>query len=398
MYTAHESQPPAIPPWDLPNYYRRLKATILKLENAWEAGDLGDALSDTEVTTMVGPRVVASYRHLLESGTPARSGFRRDSIHAILEPLKELLADPRHVFRARVDRTEVPALETGLEESPTAPQGAGVADALPRNSPIRTVVVPVTGGERHLRLHHLVGARFWGIGFEFDDPEDEAVVVRTLVGLAVRRLAADLEGLFAVERWLRGRPKLRGVARIVPDQEGRRFEQLMLDILNEGSYIARRASLSEDFLEKTDLRVHPPGLTRRHGARVQVTQTIHRAHLQQKLSRIRRVNEFIILSPSSLADALSGPEGEEMLNRAELKALWECLPFVPATVEDLGVLIKERFLNTYALIGEDPQGPAEQVPDPLRLLVQRYVMRESFRSTTELRERERQSREGSPRR
>jgi hypothetical protein len=87
-----------------------------------------------------------------------------------------------------------------------------------------------------------------------------------------------------------------------------------------------------------------------------------------------------------------------MLNRAELKALWECLPFVPATVEDLGVLIKERFLNTYALIGEDPQGPAEQVPDPLRLLVQRYVMRESFRSTTELRERERQSREGSPRR
>jgi len=392
MHVAHESQPPAIPPWDLPGYYRRLKAAILGLENSWEAGDLGSLLADPEATGAVGPRVAASYRHLLEAGTPARSGFRRDSIHAILEPLKELLADPRHVFPASVDPGDPdPA------EAEASPEGTGMVEALRRGPYIRGAVIGHGGEVRHLRLHHLVGARFWGIGFEFEDPEEDAVFVRILVGLALRRLAADLDGLLSVEKWLRGRPKLRGAARIVPDVEGRRFEQLMLDILNEDAYMARRASLSEDFLEKTDLRVHPPGLGRRHGARVQVTQTIHREHLKQKLARIPRVNEFIILSPSSLADALSGAEGEELLDRAELKAFWECLPFDPATVEDLGVLIKERFLNSYALAGEDPRGPMPQVPEPIRLLVRRFVTREAFRTTTELRERESRARSGANR-
>ena len=71
---------------------------------------------------------------------------------------------------------------------------------------------------------------------------------------------------------------------------------------NEHEHHARIAPLHEDFLEKTDIRVRYPGLKRRRGARIQVTQIADYELHDEKVSRIRASNEFVILSPRTLAD------------------------------------------------------------------------------------------------
>jgi len=373
--SAHpEIDPPAVARWELPQYYRRLKAAVLAFEGAWEEWRLEAALTDPDLAGVVGGRVLGSYARLLQVDAGAPSPFRRNSIHALFEPLKELLEEPHRVFSARGV-----AVEPSPQDSRALRPGGSVR--------LRAVELDFPEGPVVLRLHQVVSTRFWNIGIELEDPEDDAWLTATLVRLALRRLAADLNGLRVIEAWL-ARRRLHTEPRIVPDPRGRRFEQLMIDILNEERYSARRASLVEDFLEKTDLRVHVDGLDRRKGARVQVTQTTHPGQLEKKLSRIRRVREFVILTPRTLAEALTGGEGEELLNRGELKDLWGCLEYTPATVDDLSRLIKERFLASYRTDGHDPRGPAASVPEPLRLLVRRFVRRDALRSTRRLRRRE----------
>jgi hypothetical protein len=205
----------------------------------------------------------------------------------------------------------------------------------------------------------------------------------------------DLRGLEDIERWLARRPAAEDASddiHIVPDILGRRFEQLMLDILNEHEPMARRAPLVEDFIEKTDLRIQVPDLNRRRGARIQVTQTTYPERLEQKLARIRNLKEFIILSPRSLADALDHEEGMELLSPADLSHFWSSFSRPPMTVDEMAAGIKRIFRKAMDRCDEDPRGPIAFVPEPLRRLVVAYVTAEAYRSTSELRERE--SRQG----
>ncbi|NNF06430.1 MAG: hypothetical protein HKN21_06690 [Candidatus Eisenbacteria bacterium] len=370
---------PVVEPWDLANFYRRLKATVLELENCWESGDLNQALANPEFETALGSRVLDVYKTLAESPATKKSPFRRNSIHAILEPLKEVLEEPKTNHMASVSSPPAQA-ERGMQP-PSQGEGSEWIHGLDVQTPT---------GTHHLRLHQVIGSRFWGIGFETETEETNHWLVNALVRVALRRLAGDLRGLGTIEARLAKKTRMRTEPKILPDHEGRRFEQLMLDLLNQEQYSARRASLIEDFLEKTDMRVHYPDVKRRKGARVQVTQTLHQASLERKLSKIRNVEEFIILSPRSLADALSGAEGERLLNRSELNQLWECLPMAPATIEDLAQLLKEHLLQSIPKALQHPQGPAAFIAPPVRLLVQRYVYHEALRSTEKLRDREAQ--------
>ncbi len=395
---------PAVSAWELPEYYRRLKAAIIALEAAWEEGDLVSALDDPEHGAVLGGEILASYRRLLKRRDPRATAFRRNSIHALLEPVKELLLEPRRDFPAS-DATPPAAaaaidIDTGEPES-SAPPGAADPEIdpdvewweLPSLAPGRVKLIRAEGpeGETLLRIDQAIAARAWGIGLEFEDPLVADAVATLLVHLAIHRVAMDLRGLEDIERWLERRPAAEAAGdsiHIVPDILGRRFEQLMLDILNEHEAIARRAPLVEDFVEKTDLRVHVPDLNRRRGARIQVTQTTYPERLEQKLARIRNVNEFIILSPRSLADALDHEEGMELLTPSDLDEFWSSFQRPPMTVEEMAAGIKRIFRKAMDRADEDPRGPIAFVPGTFRRLVVAYVTAEAYRSTSELRRRE----------
>lgn len=383
--------PPTVPepllePWELPERYRGLKASILKLEEAWEAGDLKTALKDPATETAVGKGIQKAYRKLLRTGPPRKNNFRRDSIHAIFQPLKELLQTPRTVYPAE-PWVPPPVQETGSEDAPPG-RNLLVVDGVEAEA---FTDAKVLGDEAQpvLSVRQLMDLRFWNIGVEFEDDRHGRWFVSELFAEARRRLAVDLVGLIEIEGWLRRRPKLKGSVHIVPDVHGRGFEQLMIDILNENRFAAERAPLVEDFLEKTDLRVHVPGVRRRKGSRVQVTSTTHPVRLGQKLSRIHHIEEFVILSPRILAETMVGPHGEDLLHRGEITALWECLPYPPAQVEELAAMIRDLLLTAEKRTGEHPWGPAAFVPQPVRRLIQAFVESDARRATKALRERER---------
>lgn len=152
-----------------------------------------------------------------------------------------------------------------------------------------------------LRSDQMLDARFWRIGFTFETLDLRDAFAREVVRSAARRLASELLGLQRIlERFS---PKtLKRDLIIVPDASDRRFEHLILDILNEDDRHANVAPLIEDFLEKTDLRVKYAGLNRKRGARVQVTSIVAPELHKTKLESIKLAEEFVFLSPLSLAE------------------------------------------------------------------------------------------------
>lgn len=380
--------------WELKAYYRRLKSAIIAFESAWEEGNIDAALADDELARTVGPDILASYDRLRQHRRPRITAFRRNSIHALLEPVKELLSEPRRWFPAS-PLAMPPSAGNELDTAADSLAAWWHEDRLPLPA-IRQIVAVGPQGELALTIDQVIAARAWGIGFEFDDPAAADSVATLLARLALHRVAADLRDLEDIELWLelhlrRQDEEVSPDTHIVPDIPGRRFEQLMLDILNEQAPVARRAPLFEDFVEKTDLRIHVPALNRRRGARIQVTQTTFQERLEQKLARIRRVNEVVILSPRSLADALDQEEGLELLSSSELDRFWSSFPRLPMTVAELAKSVKRVFLGAIRQPHSGPRGPLAHVPEPLRHLVVAYVTADAYRTTSELRERERKS-------
>jgi hypothetical protein len=385
---------PTVAAWELKAYYRRLKSAIIAFESAWEEGTIETALADRELAQMVGRDILASYDRLRQHRRPRTTAFRRNSIHALLEPVKELLSEPRRRFPA--SPLAVPPSAVAELENETDLLAVWWQESPLPLPAIRQIATVGPQGELALTIDQVIAARTWGIGFEFDDPAAADSVATLLARLALHRVAADLRDLEDIELWLelhlrRQDEEVSPDTHIVPDIPGRRFEQLMLDVLNEQAPVARRAPLYEDFVEKTDLRIHVPGLNRRRGARIQVTQTTFQDRLEEKLARIRRVNEVIILSPRSLADALDQEEGLELLSPSELDRFWGSFPRLPMTVGELAKSVKRSFLAAIRKPHDDPRGPTAQVPEPLRHLVVTYVTADAYRTTSELRERERRS-------
>jgi len=185
--------------------------------------------------------------------------------------------------------------------------------------------------------------------------------------------------------------------RIVPPYEGRGFEQLMIDVLNEHYPCARHAPLYEDFFEKTDLRLHVRGLRRRRGARAQVTRTVDPEQHAAKLGQIHNVDEFVILSPLALARAFQAPDASGL--EPEDRALfWQCFPEQPTTEIELAAALRDVLVAAMAKPASGPRGPMAAVPEPIRLLIQAHAQSDAFAATKRLRKRlakQRQVRRGS---
>jgi hypothetical protein len=389
---------PAIGAWELEDFFRRLRATVLDLESANRGHRLAERLAEPEVRRAVGPEVIQGYERLLRERSDRLEGLRLDAVHALLDQARREIFEIREYATARVLADG--AGEDGGETDDAASSfdaddadGGCLADPRGMKGAILHGDVVAArlgnGPEEYLRLDEVLAARFWGVGFVFDDPARTDFVAGEIARQTASRLGRDLRHLQKV--LLRFRPQNpEQVLRMVPKPEERGFEQLMLDVLNEERPCARAAPLSEDFLEKTDLRVRYPGLERKRGGRVQVTQITDDALHRGKLERIRYVHQFVVLSPLTLASFVDGElhrkdEGPRVLEHFDLDAFWHCLPDQPTDLAALAASIKRLLIGALRAPIKSPRGPLAQVPWALRNVIRLYVKHDVFRATSALR-------------
>ena len=236
-----------------PTFVERSAESIFGLERAFESGELSSRLTSGRFERVLGPLLYETYEKLADNAPGPLHHLQVDAVRALLTQLQNDLV-PTQVAQAEVRKLpegDPCAAEPGTESSPR----------------LRFKLVDASfdgASSATLRFDQMLDARFWGIGFTFETLDRCDAFARLIVRSATGRLASDLLGLQRIlERF---RPKtLEGELRIVPHPTERRFEHLILDILNEDDRHAKVAPLVEDFLEKTDLRVKYPGLRRRRG-------------------------------------------------------------------------------------------------------------------------------------
>jgi hypothetical protein len=346
--------------FELDAYWRELRRAVLALEEAQGSGSLRATLDEPGMAELIGPELCAAYRSLAKRKPPANDDTRekrREVVHALLDQLRCEAFVVRKWGRARGSLWQRrPALETAVDGDDVIVQ----------------------------RLDQVSARRFWGLGFVHDDDLDASdELARQAVRRSVRRFARDLVDLADV---LRRRPLPEVL--LVPGHADRRFEQLMLDVLDENDHHAEPARLAEDFCQKTDLRVRYPGLERVRGARVQVKATrLPRVH-ELRIADIRNRETLVILSPVTLAefiDAQVHRRMEPLLDKAQLDAFWRCVQGEPTTIDELAPAIARIFDAALARPTLDPRGPMAAVPEALRVVIRSFVRHEAFRSTAALR-------------
>jgi len=366
--------------WELEDFFRSLRACVTELERAWERDCLADVLEANATREDWHPPIVAAYRRLRRR----RLGpidYRTRAIEALIAQARRELFETPHRFEARVVDFARPT------RAPKA-EPRGVLEARehgPSHAPVTAIAVTSPRGEVLLRMDQVISVRFWGIAFVFDDPEVSDRVTTAVAHETVNQLAYGLVGLEKVQTRLHGRV-LEGELQVIPPPEGQSFEQLLLDVLNEHYPCARRAPLYEDFFEKTDLRLHVRGLRRRRGARAQITRITDPEQHAAKLDQIHNLDEFVILSPPSLAQALTHPD-ENGIDRDDLAQLWQLFPTQPATENELARALRDLLVGALEQPTSGPRGPLAAVPEQVRRAIQAYAAAEAFRATRRLRTR-----------
>lgn len=351
-----------IPSSYLADYSEQFVSSIQALEEQWRAGaeELEEALHEPGYRDIVGEEILEVYKRLITSHHHSHEKFRSQLIEHFLAYPQSLFSDEKQYY-------------------PLTPKTRIRQEELRINGGY----VSLDGQDVFLHNRQMIKAFTWKIGFIVQKPEIAELFRAELIRHARKYMASSLRGLQNLEAELRPEYLEKDYNF---DTAGMHFEQLMVDVLNEKHYTTRKAPLHEDFLEKTDLRFKVPTLRRRKGARIQVTHTIHPDYHLDKVSHIRHANEFVILSPLSLAKGII-EKGEDLLEYIDYEEFWGCVGRV-ATVEELAARIRGLCFTAIEQMNHDPRGPAVLVPLPIRRLIQKYVEIEAHRATRELRQRE----------
>ena len=358
----HQERWPVIGQSDVADVCRKICAAIVELERAFEAGGLSSRLTSGCFEQVLGPPLYETYGKLANNAPGPLHHLRVDAVNALLAQLQNDLV-PTQVAHAKVR---------------TRPKGDSLAAEPETDSPPRWRFKRFDASfdgvsSTILRFDQMLNARFWRIGFTFETIDLCDAFSQVVVRAATRRLASELLGLQRIlERF--GSKTLKGELKIVPYPRDRCFEHLMLDILNEDNRHAKVAPLVEDFFEKTDLRVKYPGLKRRNGGRVQVTSIVAPELHKTKLEAIRLAEEFVFLSPLSLAefvDTLQDPSPVSAISSTSsfaLGPLWACFEVKPTDAPQLASELKQIMFRALKGTPDSPLGPMAMVPLPIRQL------------------------------
>ena len=260
---------PTIHSWELDDFYRQVRKSLLELEDAFARHELDLRLRHRDFQHFGGTAVATAYRRLCMDAPERFAELRLESIRALLEHLRQELFCVESVARAELAFTA---------------QGKPV------------VRVQHAGEAIDLRFDQFLSARAWGRGLEFDDVEADQAFAELVAHNACTQLAFDLRSLQRI--FYRFTPRATAEPlRVVPRPAERAFERLMVDILNEHAETVWQARIDEDFLEKVDLRIAAPDPTVVEGVGIQVTQVSKPELYAQKLGKIRHVERFVILPP-----------------------------------------------------------------------------------------------------
>ena len=351
-------------PWQLDDFYRRIRAVVLDLEQAFFEGTLKRRLEHTDVREVGGKYLSETYLRLMTDEPTRLSTLRVDAVRSLLEQV----------------RLEIFAVEN---------QGSATLDSPDRCSP-RWRIRPASHCPRDLArprsaaaLGPVPASRSWGVGFDFDVPVASDAFATLIARNAAKRLAYDLRSLQMLLAHFEPRQPNASL-RIGPRPTERAFERLMLDILNEHEPLARFASLDEDFLGKVDLHIKLLESDRPRDAPIQVTQITDPVRYQEKLSKIRLLDQMVILSPRSLTSFLiqqmNPDRTDTCLSRTEQSAIWACIEDRPTTPDELATSIKCILLRALRLPINDPMGPMAHVPPAVRGLVRAFVQQDAARA------------------
>ena len=381
----HSERWPIIGQSHVANICQDICGSVVGLEHAFEAGKLSSRLTSGCFEQALGPLLYETYRKLADSAPGPLHHLRVEAVGALLAQLQNDLL-PIQVANAQVrmpPESDLWAVELGTDVRP--------------KSRFELVDASFDGvSTTTLRFDQMLGVRFWRIGFTFDTLDLCDAFAQEVVRGATRQLASDLLGLQRILERFSPKKTLDPELRIVPHPREKCFEHLILDILNEDERHATVAPLVEDFLEKTDLRVRYPGLKRRRGGRVQVTSIIAPELHQTKLETIKLAEEFVFLSPLSLAEFVNilrqgyTPAGSISGTPSfALAPLWDCLEMRPTDVPELASELKRIMFRALTGTPNSPLGPLVSVPQPIRQLIRLFVETHAIASTSRLRERER---------
>ena len=138
-----------------------------------------------------------------------------------------------------------------------------------------------------------------------------------------------------------------------------------------------------------------PRLERRRGGRVQVTSIVTPELHETKLEAIKLAEEFVFLSPLSLAEFVDSLQAHTPASPISgtssfaLAPLWDCLEVKPTDVPRLASELKRIMFRALTGTPDSPLGPMVRVPLPVRQLIRLFVETHAIASTSRLRERER---------
>lgn len=370
---------------ELDEFFRQVRQVVLALEDAYRSGDLRQVIQNVDLERRFGTALFRVYQTLIgRTSGPDPHGRRLESVYALLDQVRDEVFKIDTWFYLEM----VEPATNATEDEPSESAGEPAPRHSRRN---RYRVAPGSEPPIDLRLDQVIAARSWGIGFLFDDQRLTDQLTEMMAGRTVRQFARDLADLGKVlPRVLQAEPGR--FPPLVAPRSGLAFEQLIVDILNEPSEHASLATLSEDYSQKTDLRVRYNDLERKRGARVQVTLAATQESYQKKVADIRRADQFVILSPWSLAcsvpQLMSGQAGCQPVPFAPelIQRFWSCIQGQPADAESLARALQQILRQAIETPIRDPRGPLACVPEPLREFIRTWVREEAIRSTLALRE------------
>ena len=340
----------------------RVTEAIPELEAALQNGTLEVLLQRPDLKEKIGEALVARYLVIAAAKMKHDHAFRQSWMAIFVQAFQGSLLHPTKYFTAK----------------------AGISCGK-----IRTLLVSHHQGDVTIRDVQAVSARRWGIWFDFKDGKLARSYSEHLIRSALQKLESNICNLRYVETtYLAGRSKLSATARYDHEGIGRRFEHLMYDVLNEFEQHARFAPLAEDVLERTDLRVTYPCLSRKNGARIQVSLTADAVHHRHKIGALYLPGEFICLTPMDLALCALSPPQVPLFENFGWEDFWTSLGEKSKDENELARVLHDIFLDALSFPRLHPLGPMWILPPCLRQFIRVFTEFCAAETTSQIRQRE----------
>lgn len=370
---------PIVATTEVDRFFRELRQTVVNLENAYRKEILPVYLPRVDVESQFGTALFNVYSRLVRRPfIKDPQGRRIETVFALLEQVRDQLLETDTWFHAERVEDRRKELEL-IDGNPGSTQSLS-----------RYLTTDISGEEVLLRIDQVIEARNWRIGFVFGDSAETDRMSALTVKRSLEHLVCELKDLEIMLPRI-AQAELGRFPKLVAPRCGRVLEQPVVDILNEDSKQAQLTRLSEDYCQKTDIRVRYPELHRPRGARIQVTWAPTQFTHQRKVDSISRAEHYTILSPWALADAApqvgqTRSEYRPEFDNTLISRIWSSIAGQPLDTATLALefrAILNRALHSPVC---DPRGPMALVPPSFREYIRQWVRFESMRSTKALRQ------------